>query len=119
MSSVGTNLQPVQNNSLSTDDGNNFQASPFSDASALDPQTLYQPKNIEDEEIVFNFEDVDLSSVASYMEKVHGVTFITDDVVTATSSTSTGSTLQGHKVSFRMFKTLKPEDKAGICLFHF
>jgi general secretion pathway protein D len=69
--------------------------------------TLYQPDVLNNQDIFLNFEDADLSSVATYIENIHNVTFVTDDVVTSTTSTTaTGTGLQGHKVSFRMFKSI-------------
>lgn len=84
----------------------------ISDKGSKKTNVLYQPAAMDDEEIFLNFEDVDLASVASYMENIHNVTFVTDDAVTSTatatstSSSSTSSGLQGHKVSFRMFKSV-------------
>ena len=98
-SPASSNLSTPQQESR----GKSFGLTDFSEEK--DPQVLYQPEAMDNQEVYLNFEEVDLLSVASYMENIHGVTFITDDVVkTAAATTSTG--LQGHQVSFRMFKSV-------------
>jgi len=60
----------------------------------------------ENDRIIFNFEGVDLSNVASYIEKVFNVTFITDEAIKPLPSGSKG--LSANKISF---KTQKPITK--------
>ena len=42
---------------------------------------LEQPGADSEESVVFNFEDIDLKNVADYMERVHKVKFITEDIL--------------------------------------
>ena len=59
------------------------------------------------ESVVFNFEDIDLKNVAEYMERVHKVKFITDDIL---DTNKKGPSLAGNKISFRTNVPLsKPE----------
>ncbi|MBP6869412.1 hypothetical protein KBC04_00800 [Candidatus Babeliales bacterium] len=49
------------------------------------------------ESVAFNFEDIDLHNVAEYMERVHKVKFIMDEIL----DTSKGPKLAGNKISYR------------------
>ena len=70
-----------------------------------DKNILYQdPGFVDDhEDIFFNFEDTDLTNVADYIESVHKVKFITEDVITPNKD---AKALTGHKISFRTNKAL-------------
>jgi general secretion pathway protein D len=58
------------------------------------------------ESVAFNFEDIDLVNVTEYMEKVHKVKFITDDIL----DTNKGPKLAGNKVSFRTNAPLSKQE---------
>lgn len=70
---------------------------------------LYQdPEFIDDQEsVVFNFEETDLSNVASYLETIHKVKFITEDIV---STAKEAKGLSGHKITFRTNKVLTKKE---------
>ncbi len=57
----------------------------------------------QDEELVFNFENADLSNLVSYIETFFDVKFITDEAVKP--MLTTGKAVKGNKISF---KTTKP-----------
>lgn len=68
---------------------------------------LEQPGADSEESVVFNFEDIDLKNVADYMERVHKVKFITEDILDIPKK---GPSLLGNKISFRTNAPLsKPE----------
>jgi general secretion pathway protein D len=103
MSSVQNPLSATSKNSTGSSSATSFSLD--NHPSDSEAGILYQPVAMDGEEVYLNFESVDLLSVAHYMENLHGVTFISDDVVTGgTTAASTG--LQGHQVSFRMFKSV-------------
>lgn len=52
-----------------------------------------------DEELVFNFENADLSNLVSYIETFFGVKFITDEAVKP--MLATGKAIKGNKISFK------------------
>jgi len=60
----------------------------------------------EEEKVVFNFENVDLKNVATYIEKIFNVTFITDETLDPIPGEGKG--LSGNKITF---KTQKPLSK--------
>lgn len=67
----------------------------------------------EAESVVFNFEDVDLKSVAQYMERVHRVKFVTEDII-ATNKQAKG--FGGHKISFRTNSPLTKQESWNLFL---
>lgn len=84
------------------------------DALALDEDSqeksvLYQNPSFldEHESIVFNFEETDLVNVALYMEAVHKVKFITEDII---STAKEPKGLSGHKITFRTNKILTKKE---------
>jgi len=60
----------------------------------------------EDEEVVFNFKNADLTNLVYYMETLFGVQFITDDSISPLPAGGKG--IAGNKISF---KTQKPLTK--------
>ena len=79
---------------------------------AVEPKeqgVLYQqPGFVDDHETVsFNFEATDLANVASYMETIHNIKFISEDVV---STTKDAKGLSGHKITFRTNKILSKKE---------
>lgn len=63
--------------------------------------------------VTLNFEDVDLKSVADYMERIHNVKFVTDDIV---SSNTQAKGFAGHKVSFRTNSSLTKQESWNLFL---
>ena len=63
------------------------------------------------ESVAFNFEDIDLQNVAQYMERVHKVKFVTDDIL---DSNKTGQKLAGNKVSFRTNTPLSKQESWSL-----
>jgi len=59
---------------------------------------LEQPGGDSIDSVAFNFEDIDLKNVAEYMERVHKVKFILDEIVDTNKG---GQKLSGNKISFR------------------
>lgn len=76
---------------------------------------LYQnPGFVDDQESVFfNFEETDLSNVASYMETVHNVKFLTEDVL---SPAKDAKGLSGHKITFSTNKVLTKKESWDLFL---
>lgn len=70
---------------------------------------LYQEPGFLDEQesVVFNFEETDLSNVAQYMETIHKVKFITEDII---STIKDAKGLSGHKITFRTNKVLTKKE---------
>jgi len=64
----------------------------------VESMALKQPGADSIDSVAFNFEDIDLKNVAEYMEKVHKVKFITEDIL---DTPKKGPSLAGNKVSFR------------------
>ncbi len=62
------------------------------------------------ESVAFNFEDIDLQNVAEYMERVHKVKFITDDIL----DTNKGPKLAGNKISFRTNTPLSKQESWNL-----
>lgn len=60
--------------------------------------------------VAFNFEDIDLYNVAKYIEKVHNVKFVTDDVL----DTSKGPKLTGNKISYRTNTPLSKQESWNL-----
>ncbi len=73
--------------------------------SGKQPGVLYQEPGFIDaqESVIFNFEDTDLANVASYMEYIHKVKFLTEDML---SGVKDSKGLAGHKIAFRTNKVL-------------
>lgn len=63
------------------------------------------------ESVAFNFEDIDLQNVAEYMERVHKVKFITDDIL---DSNKSAQKLAGNKVSFRTNTPLSKQESWSL-----
>jgi len=78
---------------------------PKKEEAKKEPGVLYQDSGFVDdhESVTFNFEETDLANVASYMEKIHNVKFITEDIV---SPNKDAKGLSGHKLTFRTNKVL-------------
>jgi len=67
-----------------------------------------------EEKIVFNFEDVDLSNVAAYVEKLFDVKFLTDEVISPMPKG--GKALSGNKISFKTQKSLTKKQAWNLFL---
>lgn len=63
------------------------------------------------ESVAFNFEDIDLQNVAQYMERVHKVKFITDDILDTNKS---AQKLAGNKISFRTNAPLSKQESWSL-----
>lgn len=63
------------------------------------------------ESVAFNFEDIDLQNVADYMERIHKVKFVTDDILDTTKSSHK---LAGHKISFRTNAPLSKQESWSL-----
>ena len=63
------------------------------------------------ETVSFNFEDVDLASVAKHVEIVHQVKFITDDILDGNKDAKGFS---GHKISFRTNVALSKQESWSL-----
>ena len=75
----------------------------------VEKDTLYQEPGFIDNQgtVAFNFEDSDLASIASYMETIHNIKFVTEDIL---STNKDAKGLAGHKVSFRTNKVLSKKE---------
>lgn len=76
---------------------------------------LYQGSGFIDntETVVFNFEETDLLNVANYMETIHNIKFISEDVL---STAKDAKGLSGHKVTFRTNKILTKKESWDLFL---
>ncbi len=74
-----------------------------------EPGVLYQDAGFIDdhESVAFNFEDADLFNVALYMEKIHNIKFVTEDII---STAKDAKGLSGHKITFRTNKVLTKKE---------
>lgn len=108
ISGITTDVDPKQNEAKEKED--------LSYEKALQPEVekkekgvLYQASEFLDEQetVVFNFEETDLSNVALYMEKIHKVKFITEDII---STAKDVKGLSGHKITFRTNKVLTKKE---------
>lgn len=74
-----------------------------------EPGVLYQEPGFidETESVAFNFEDADLANVASYMETIHHIKFVTEDIV---STAKDAKGLAGHKLTFKTNKILTKKE---------
>lgn len=77
----------------------------------LESVSLQQPGADTIESVVFNFEDIDLKNVADYMERVHKVKFITDDIL---DTNKKGPSLAGNKISFRTNAPLSKQESWNL-----
>ena len=78
---------------------------------AIESLALKQPKGDIIESVAFNFEDIDLLNVAQYMERVHNVKFVTDDILDTSKSTQK---LAGNKISFRTNAPLSKQESWNL-----
>ncbi len=78
---------------------------------AIESLPLQQPHADVVESVAFNFEDIDLLNVAAYMERVHNVKFVTDDVLDTNKSTQK---LAGNKISFRTNTPLSKQESWSL-----
>lgn len=81
-----------------------------------EPGVLYQNQSYIDDEpatIAFNFEDANLSNLLSYMEAVHHIKFITEDII-PTAKDIKG--VAGHKITFRTNRTLTRKESWDLCV---
>lgn len=81
-----------------------------------EPGVLYQNQSYIDDEpatVAFNFEDANLSNLLSYMEAVHHIKFITEDIVPTTPGIKG---VAGHKITFRTNRTLTRKESWDLCV---
>jgi|SRR3989339_47013 len=78
---------------------------------AIESLPLSQPQGDVIESVAFNFEDIDLLNVAEYMERVHKVKFVTDDILDTNKSTQK---LAGNKISFRTNAPLSKQESWSL-----
>lgn len=78
---------------------------------AIESLALQQQGGDNLESVAFNFEDIDLQNVAEYMERVHKVKFITDDILDTNKS---AQKLAGNKVSFRTNAPLSKQESWSL-----
>ena len=78
---------------------------------AIESLALQQPTGDLIESVAFNFEDIDLQNVAEYMERVHKVKFVTDDIL---DTNKTGQKLAGNKISFRTNAPLSKQESWSL-----
>lgn len=78
---------------------------------AIESLALQQPSGDLIESVAFNFEDIDLQNVAEYMERVHKVKFVTDDIL---DTNKTGQKLAGNKISFRTNAPLSKQESWSL-----
>lgn len=67
-----------------------------------------------EEELVFNFENADLSNLVSYIETFFSVKFITDEAVKP--MLNTGKAIKGNKISFKTSKPLSRQQAWSLFL---
>lgn len=89
----------------------------------VEPGVLYQRKGYVGDEpatIAFNFEDASLTNLLSYIEVVHNIKFITEDIVVGAKDAkgavvpTTG--VAGHKISFRTNRNLTRKESWDLFL---
>lgn len=81
-----------------------------------EPGVLYQSQNFIDDDpetVAFNFEDASLVNLLSYMESVHHIKFITEDIV-PTAKDVKG--VAGHKITFRTNRILTRKESWDLCV---
>jgi general secretion pathway protein D len=78
---------------------------------AIESVALQQPQGDVIDSVAFNFEDIDLLNVAEYMERVHKVKFVTDDILDTNKS---AQKLAGNKVSFRTNAPLSKQESWSL-----
>lgn len=81
-----------------------------------EPGVLYQTSGfIEDDPatIAFNFEEANLQNLISYMEAVHNIKFISEDIV-PTAKDAKG--VAGHKITFRTNRNLTRKESWDLCV---
>jgi len=89
----------------------------------VEPGVLHQSKGYVSDEpatIAFNFEDASLSNLLTYIEVVHNIKFITEDIVVGAKDAkgavvpTTG--VAGHKISFRTNRNLTRKESWDLFL---
>ncbi|MCX5924518.1 MAG: hypothetical protein NTZ68_03790 [Candidatus Dependentiae bacterium] len=77
---------------------------------------LYQNKHdVQDSAtIAFNFEEASLANLVSYIEAVHNIKFIHDEIITPTAKDGKG--YAGHKITFRTNKNLTRKESWDLFL---
>lgn len=87
---------------------------------AKEPGVLYQDVGFSDDDsatIAFNFEEASLQNLLSYMEAIHNIKFITEDIIAVKEAKSAApSGIAGHKISFRTNKNLTRKESWDLFL---
>ena len=76
----------------------------------IESLALSQPGSDMIESVAFNFEDIDLQNVADYMERIHKVKFITDDILDSSKTQK----LAGNKISYRTNAPLSKQESWSL-----
>jgi general secretion pathway protein D len=81
-----------------------------------EPGVLYQTQNFVQDDapvLAFNFEEASLQNLLSYMESVHNIKFISEDII-PTAKDIKG--IAGHKITFRTNRTLTRKESWDLCI---
>lgn len=88
-----------------------------------EPGVLYQEKGYVDAEsatIAFNFEDASLTNLLTYIEVVHNIKFITEDIIVgakdAKGAPAVTTSVSGHKITFRTNRNLTRKESWDLFL---
>lgn len=100
-----------QKDTMSKNKSQAFSLDEHGNLVGVESVSLQQPGADTVESVVFNFEDIDLKNVAEYMERVHKVKFITDDIL---DTNKKGPSLAGNKVSFRTNTPLSKQESWNL-----
>lgn len=78
------------------------------------PVLQQAPGFVDDQASVsFNFEETDLANVAAYMENIHKIKFVSEDII---STNKDAKGLAGHKITFRTNKVLTKKESWDLFL---
>lgn len=80
-----------------------------------EPGVLYQNANLiaDPATVAFNFEEANLANLISYMETVHAIKFISEDII-PTAKDIKG--VAGHKITFRTNRNLTRKESWDLCI---
>jgi general secretion pathway protein D len=90
----------------------NAKEEPILDVSSETKKELTPIKEIDEPEIIFNFENADLQNVITYIESIFDVTFIPDDAINP--MLQTGKAVSGNKITFKTHKPLTKNEAWGL-----
>lgn len=84
--------------------------------SPKEASVLYQSKSVVDDDlatVAFNFEEASLANLVSYIEAIHNIKFICDDIISTAPKTQG---VAGHKITFRTNKKLTKKESWDLFL---